>query len=243
MFFLDYIASGTLVPGTVEKIVEGLVEGCRQSECALLGGETAEMPDFYQPDEYDLAGFVVGIADEKALFHPRNVKQGDILIGLPSSGLHTNGYSLVRKLMFEQERLTVDTYVPDLGKTVGEELLIPHRNYLQAIKKLVQENRLHGVAHITGGGITENLARVIPDSLDARVERGLWDIHPIFEFIQQRGKVDQGEMYRTFNMGLGMILVVPEAYGASVQDSLEEQGQSFDVIGEIVEGNGKVVYK
>ena len=243
LFFLDYIATGELEPGVVEQIVKGLVEGCHQSECALLGGETAEMPDFYMAGEYDLAGFIVGIADEGRLFHPQNVKNGDILIGLPSSGLHTNGYSLVRKLIFEQEKLAVDTYVPDLGKTVGEELLTPHRNYLPAIRELIDGGELHGVAHITGGGITDNLARVIPDHLNAKVERGRWDVLPIFEFIRERGGVAQEEMYRTFNMGLGMILVVPEANGDSVQSFLKEREQQFSVIGNILNGNGKVVYE
>jgi phosphoribosylformylglycinamidine cyclo-ligase len=242
LFFLDYIATGSLEPGVVEEIVKGLVAGCHQSECALLGGETAEMPDFYKVGEYDLAGFVVGIADESKLFHPQKVARGDILICLPSSGLHTNGYSLVRKLMFEQEKLDVDTYVPDLGRTVGEELLTPHRNYLPAIRELIDRGELHGVAHITGGGITENLARVIPGSLDAMVEKGRWDILPIFEFIRERGAVAQEEMYRTFNMGLGMILVVPEANGDSVQSFFGEREQRFSVIGSILNGSGKVVY-
>jgi phosphoribosylformylglycinamidine cyclo-ligase len=242
LFFLDYIAAGKLEPGVIEKIVEGLAKGCRQSECALLGGETAEMPDFYQQGEYDLAGFIVGIADEETLFHPRNVKRGDILIGLPSSGLHTNGYSLVRKLLFEQEKLTVDSYLPDLGRTVGEELLIPHRNYLPLIKEWVQQNQLHGVAHITGGGITENLSRVIPSDLNAEVQRGHWEILPIFDLIQERGKVRQDEMYRTFNMGLGMILVVSEEQSNAVQNYFSERDQQFWIVGELVKGTGKVVY-
>ena len=243
LFFLDYIAAGALEPGVIEEIVTGLVEGCKQSRCALLGGETAEMPDFYQPGEYDLAGFVVGIADEKKLFHPSNVDEGDVLIGLPSSGLHTNGYSLVRKLMFEQEKLTVDSYVEDLGKTVGEELLTPHRNYLPVIEELVGGSELHGVAHITGGGITENLTRVIPDTLDAQVQRGNWEVLPIFHFIQERGQVAQAEMYRTFNMGIGMILIVPRDRMESVQSFFQEDDLEFSVIGSIVTGNGKVVYK
>jgi len=242
LFFLDYIAAGTLEPGVVEEIVKGLVEGCKQAGCALLGGETAEMPDFYRPGEYDLAGFVVGIADESQLFHPKNVGLGDILIGLPSSGLHTNGFSMVRRLIFGKEKLTVDSYLPELGKTVGEELLIPHKNYLPAIKELVLRNKLNGVAHITGGGITENLARVIPDVVDARVERSRWEILPVFEYIRRKGNVALEEMYRTFNMGLGMILVVPEENMDSVQDYLRERDQHFKVIGDIVKGSGKVVY-
>jgi phosphoribosylformylglycinamidine cyclo-ligase len=200
------------------------------------------MPDFYQPGEYDLAGFVVGIADESELFHPRNVEIGDVLIGLPSSGLHTNGYSLVRKLFFEQEGLTVDSFVSELNKTVGEELLTPHRNYLPQIRELIQNHDLHGVAHITGGGITENLNRVLPGNCDALVERGSWDILPIFEFIGERGNVELEEMYRTFNMGLGMILVVPQNKRQKVEDSLRRDGQQYSIVGSIQEGNGKVVY-
>jgi len=200
------------------------------------------MPDFYQEGEYDLAGFIVGIADEKSLFHPSNVSEGDTLIGLPSSGLHTNGYSLVRKLMFDQEKLTVDSYLSDLGKTVGEELLTPHRNYLPVIKHLVQRNELHGVAHITGGGITENLARVIPETLDAQVERGRWTVLPVFDFIQQRGKVALDEMYRTFNMGIGMILVAPETSVSAVCGFLRDSDEDFSIIGRMEKGSGKVVY-
>ena len=243
LFFMDYIAAGTLEPGVIEQIVKGLVDGCKQSQCALLGGETAEMPDFYQPGEYDLAGFVVGIADESELFDPKNVKAGDILIGLPSSGLHTNGYSLVRKLFFEQEKLTVDSFVQDLDKTVGEELLTPHRNYLPVIRKLIQNHNLNGVAHITGGGITENLNRILPDNCDALVERESWEVLPIFRFIAQRGDVDKEEMYKTFNMGLGMILVVPESKRSRVENSLLEDDQQFRVVGRVQEGNGKVVYR
>lgn len=242
LFLLDYIATGRLQPGVIEQIARGLTEGCRQSECVLLGGETAELPDFYRDGEYDLAGFILGIVDEFKVMDPGRVESGDILIGLPSSGLHTNGYSLVRKLFFEQEKLTVDHRVPEFGKTVGEELLAPHRNYLPVIKELVQSDDLHGIAHITGGGITENLKRVLPGEFDAKIRRGSWDILPIFRFIRERGKVEDSEMYRTFNMGLGMILIAAKNRADRAQDFLQTQSEPFYLIGEITEGSGQVHY-
>ncbi len=243
MFFLDYIATGTLEPHVVAKIVEGLAEGCRKSECVLLGGETAEMPDFYRAGEYDLAGFIVGIADEEGLYNPSLVTEGDRLIGLPSSGLHTNGYSLVRKLVFEQERMKVETYVDELEKTIGEELLVPHRNYLRTVKSLILDGKLSGIAHITGGGITENLDRVLPSGLDARVELGTWEPLPIFRFIQERGRVSKKEMLRTFNMGIGLVLVVPEKLVGQVEEDLLSRSEKFFHIGSVIKGTGKVIYK
>lgn len=243
LFFMDYIGIGKMDPEVVEQIVQGLAKGCSQSECALLGGETAELPDLYQPGEYDLVGFIVGLADESKVREWGQVQKGDVLIGLVSSGLHTNGYSLVRKLFFEQEKLTVDNHLEELGKTVGEELLTPHRNYLPIIKELIQSDDLKALAHITGGGITENLDRVLPDHLDAVVQRGTWEILPIFRFIRERGKVETEEMYRTFNMGVGMILVVAGERAQRVQDFLASRDEQFYLIGEITEGSGKVRYQ
>ena len=243
LFFLDYIATGKLEPNVVREVVRGLVKGCREAGCALLGGETAEMPDFYQEGEYDLAGFIVGMADESRVPNTGRVRNGDLLVGLPSSGIHTNGYSLVRKLFFEQERIRVDSYVESLGKSLGEELLIPHRNYLPALRNLVGQDALHAVAHITGGGITDNLARVLPPALDARVRRGSWENLPIFRLIQDLGQVEEAEMYRTFNMGLGMILVVDRDRIGSVARELERAGESHVLVGEIGEGEGKVQYQ
>ncbi len=243
LFFLDYIGTGKLEPEVVEQIVQGLAQGCSQSECALLGGETAEMPDFYQVGEYDLVGFIVGLADESKVREWGHVKKGDVLIGLASSGLHTNGYSLVRKLFFEQEKLTIDSHLEELGKTVGEELLTPHRNYLPVIKELIQSDDLKTLAHITGGGITGNLDRVLPDHLDAVIQRGTWKVLPIFRFIRERGKVQTEEMYRTFNMGLGMILVVAQERAQRVQDFLAARDEQFCLIGEITDGSGKVRYQ
>ena len=243
LFFLDYIAAGRIEGPVIEQIVRGLVEGCQASDCALLGGETAEMPDFYAPGEYDLVGFILGIVDEFKLLTRDLVQEGDLLIGLPSSGLHTNGFSLVRKLFFEREKLQPDSYIADLGKTVAEELLTPHRNYLPTLKELLQADDLHALAHITGGGITDNLARVLPQGLDAVIRRGTWEILPVFRFIRERGKVADAEMYRTFNMGLGMILVVAEDRLDRVQEFLRRQGVTFYAIGQISAGGGKVRYE
>ncbi|UCF36887.1 MAG: phosphoribosylformylglycinamidine cyclo-ligase [Acidobacteriota bacterium] len=242
LFFLDYIAAGKLEPHVIGEIVEGLAKGCLQSQCALIGGETAEMPDFYSPGEYDLAGFIVGVADEDKLFKPGQTQVGDHLIGLPSSGLHTNGYSLVRKLVFEQEGLTVDSYVDDLQKTIGEELLLPHRNYLPTVRPLIEQDCLRAIAHITGGGITENLDRILSASTDAQVKKGVWEINPIFQFIQDRGNVAEAEMYRTFNMGIGMILVVPDEKLDAVLGHLRKEKEIHYQIGQVIPGTGKVVY-
>ena len=243
LFFLDYIGTGKLDPEVIEQIVQGLAKGCSQSECVLLGGETAEMPDIYQIGEYDLVGFIVGLADEFKILEFGQVKEGDILIGLPSSGLHTNGYSLVRKLFFEQEGLAIDTYVEELAQTVAEELLVPHRNYLPVIKELILTDDLSALAHITGGGITENLARVLPPDLDATIKRGTWEILPIFRFIRERGRIESAEMYRTFNMGLGMILVAARERAERAQDFLSARGEQFYLIGEITKGTGRVRYQ
>jgi phosphoribosylformylglycinamidine cyclo-ligase len=242
LFFLDYIASGRVEPAVIEQLVKGLAEGCKQSQCVLIGGETAEMPDFYQAGEYDLAGFIVGVVDESKLLGSRKVEKGDILIGLRSSGLHTNGYSLARKIFFEQEKLRVDSYVDFLGRTAAEELLEPHRNYLPVVRELVHSDDLHAMAHITGGGITENLDRVLGPNLDGAVQRGSWEILRVFRFLRERGQVEDDEMYRTFNMGIGLILVVAKDRLARVEDYLRTQNEQYYLIGEVVEGTGKVRY-
>jgi phosphoribosylformylglycinamidine cyclo-ligase len=226
----------------IEQLVKGLAEGCKQSQCVLIGGETAEMPDFYQTGEYDLAGFIVGMVDESKLLGGRKVERGDILVGLRSSGLHTNGYSLARKIFFEHERLRVDSYVDSLGRTVAAELLAPHRNYLPVVKELVHSDDLHAMAHITGGGITENLDRVLPPNLDGAVQRGSWEVLPVFRFLRERGQVEDEEMYRTFNMGIGLILVVAKDRLVRVEDYLRTRNEQYYLIGEVVEGTGKVRY-
>lgn len=242
LFFLDYIGTGKLDPKIIEQIVKGLAKGCTESGCSLLGGETAEMPGFYQDGEYDLAGFIVGMTDELKLRESGPVNEDDILIGLPSSGLHTNGYSLVRRLVFDEEKLKVDTHIDELGQTIGEELLIPHRNYLPIVKELLLSDDLSGLAHITGGGITENLARILPNNFDAEITRGTWEILPIFDLIRDRGQVETSEMYRTFNMGIGMVLVVNSRRIERVRDFLSAREEQFRLIGKIVPGTGKVRY-
>lgn len=241
LFFLDYLAAGELQPRVVEELVTGVAAGCREAGCALLGGETAEMPDFYDPGEYDLAGFIVGLAEESRMYDPSQVRVGDRLLGLPSSGLHTNGYSLARKLFFEQEQLSVDTHVDELGRTLGEELLEPHRGYLNWIRRPMQQGRLRAIAHITGGGIPGNLDRVLPSGVDAFVETDSWEAPPIFKLIESMGRVSQREMFRTFNMGVGMILVVAPSEVDVVLESLRSESLSVFEMGEIRQGEGKVV--
>jgi len=243
LFFLDYIATGVLDPSVVGDIVEGLAKGCREAGCVLLGGETAEMPDFYQPGEYDLAGFIVGIADRRRILQPEMVREGDVLVGLPSTGLHTNGYSLARKLFFEELELDVNTYVDELGKTVADELLTPHKNYLPAIKPLLSTGLLHGMAHITGGGIPGNLNRALPDGLDAEVDCSAWKTPPVFEFIREKGRIEDEEMFRAFNMGIGMILIVRNSAEEQVQSMLRSKGEEPVLLGKVVKGSGKVVLK
>jgi phosphoribosylformylglycinamidine cyclo-ligase len=242
LFFLDYVAAGRLEPDVIEQLLKGLAEGCRQSQCALIGGETAEMPDFYQPGEYDLAGFIVGMVDESKILGPRKVRPGDLLIGLRSSGLHTNGFSLARKIIFEKEGLRIDSEVEVLGRTVAEELLVPHRNYLPVVKELVLSDELHAMSHITGGGITENLDRVLPPHCDAEVRRGTWDILPVFRFLRERGEVADEEMYRTFNMGIGLILIIEQERVDRVADFLRSKGEQFYFIGQVTGGTGRVRY-
>ncbi len=243
LFFMDYIAAGRLEPHVIEAVVKGLARSCRESRCALLGGETAEMPDFYSDGEYDLAGFVVGVADQAKLLGPDRVHRGDLLIGLPSSGLHTNGYSLVRKLFFEMEKMSPADHLQEVGRSLGEELLEPHRNYLPLLRELIQTDDLHAVAHITGGGIPGNLERILPPDLDALVEEGSWQALPIFRLIRRLGKIRQREMYRTFNMGLGAILAVSKQRVDRVQEYLQHRGEKYFLIGEISRGAQQVHFR
>ncbi len=227
LFFLDYIGLGKLESGVAEAIVAGVAAGCRENGCALLGGETAQMPDFYEPDEYDLAGFIVGVAPADASKRPgaHRVAAGDVLVGLASDGFHTNGYSLLRKLFFERLGWGLDTIVVDVGIPLGEMLLAVHRSYLKPVLPLIQEGRVRALAHITGGGLPENLARVIPPGLQARVQRSTWEVPPEFEAVQQLGDVAEDEMYRTFNMGVGLVLVVAPADELEVIERLRAAGE------------------
>jgi phosphoribosylformylglycinamidine cyclo-ligase len=238
LFFLDYLATGRLSPDVAERTVAGMARGCRENECALLGGETAEMPGFYADGEYDLAGFIVGIVERDAVVDGRTLERGDVLIGLPSSGLHTNGYSLARRILFDQLRLRTDAHVDELGGTVGDALLIPHRSYRRPLREVLGRRLARGLAHITGGGITENLPRILPHGIGARIDTGAWEIPGIFRFLQARGGVPEDDMRRTFNMGIGMIAACAATQADEVLGLLREQGEDARVIGDLVDGAG-----
>ena len=242
MFFMDYLATGKLDPEVAEKVVEGLAEACKHNGCALIGGETAEMPGFYPDGEYDLAGFIVGVVEREKIITGKNVQVGDVIIGLASNGLHTNGYSLARKLLFDVAHYTPESYVNELKGKVGNELMKNHRSYWPIVKKLVDGDCVSAMAHITGGGITENLPRVLPKGVSAVIELGSWPQQPIFEHMQSLGNVPQEEMLRTFNMGLGMLLVVPSARFKKVQTVLDRVGEKGYTVGRIVKGDRKVMY-
>jgi phosphoribosylformylglycinamidine cyclo-ligase len=235
LFMLDYLATGTLKLETAADIVQGVTEGCRQAQCALIGGETAEMPGFYPPGEYDLAGFAVGVVDKSGIVDGSRVAVGSALIGLGSTGLHSNGYSLVRRIFFEEQKLKVDSQVADLPRSVGEELLEPTKIYVEALLNLRKDFYLDAMAHITGGGILENLPRVLPESCKAVVKRGSWDIPPIFKFLQKAGNLGEREMLRTFNSGLGMVLVVPANQADSVKERLLAMELPAWIVGEVAE--------
>jgi phosphoribosylformylglycinamidine cyclo-ligase len=240
LFFLDYLATGRLDPAVAAQIIEGLAAACRGNGCALLGGETAEMPGFYADGEYDLAGFIVGVVARRLLIDGRRIEAGDVLIGLPSSGLHTNGYSLARRIAFEAAGLKVDSVVPELGTTIGRALLAPHRSYLPIVRPLLATGVIRGMAHITGGGITDNLPRILPDGTCAVVARSAWKVPPIFQWLQRTGEVADAEMLRTFNMGIGLIIVCApgdaEVVLHAVADAGERQATRIGVIGAGAEG-------
>lgn len=243
LFFLDYVGAGRLEPDVLEALVEGLAAACREAGCALLGGETAEMPGFYQEGDYELVGFVVGLVDRRSILPGDRVVAGDVLIGLASSGLHTNGYSLVRRLVFEQEGLSVDDPAPwEPDSTVGEELLRVHRSYLPCIEPLLGHEGLHGLAHVTGGGLTDNLPRILPKGTRAEIRRDSWSVPEIFHWLRARGGVDVEEMFRVFNMGIGMVAVVaPEAVDETLE-RLDGSGCRASVIGGVREGGQGVEY-
>ena len=234
LFFLDYLATGRLDPDVAVQIVEGLARGCRANGCALLGGETAEMPGFYADGEYDVAGFIVGAVERDRLIDGRGVAPGDVLIGIPSSGLHTNGYSLARTIVFDRLGLRVHDRVAELGVSVAEALLEPHRSYLPVVRPLLDTGRIKGMAHITGGGITDNLPRVLPRGTEALVRLGSWEVPPIFRWLERAGAVPQDDMLRTFNMGVGLILIVAAADADAVIGAMRAGGESaVRVIGEV----------
>jgi phosphoribosylformylglycinamidine cyclo-ligase len=242
LFFMDYLAVGKLEPEIAEKVVSGLAEACKHNGCALIGGETAEMPGFYPDGEYDLAGFIVGAVERARILTGKDVQVGDVLIGLPSTGLHTNGYSLARKLLFSIAGYTPDTYVNEMKGKVGSELMKQHKSYWPIVRRMMDAEAVSAMAHITGGGITENLPRVLPKGVGALVEMGSWPVLPIFEHMQKIGNIEQTEMMRTFNMGIGMILVVPAKKFKKAQTILDRAGEKGHVIGRIVKGERKVQY-
>jgi phosphoribosylformylglycinamidine cyclo-ligase len=244
LFFLDYFATGKLKPQEHSDIVKGIAAGCKQSGCALIGGETAEMPSFYGADEYDLAGFAVGVVEKKKIIDGSKIKPGDILIGLASSGLHSNGFSLVRKALFEKAGYGVNDTLTELGQTtLGHVLLTPTRIYAKTILTLLKDFDIRGMAHITGGGITENTPRMLPKGAQALIRKGTWDIHPIFKLIQKKAQVDDSEMYRDFNMGIGMIIAVPKKQAEAFLKKATTLGEKAYRIGEIVAGKQLVKYE
>jgi phosphoribosylformylglycinamidine cyclo-ligase len=243
LFFLDYLATGRLDPNTAVQIVEGLADACRSNGCALLGGETAEMPGFYADGEYDVAGFIVGVVARDRMIDGRTIRAGDALIGLPSSGLHTNGYSLARRIAFDAAGLRVDSQVPELRQTIGEALLVPHRSYLPVVRPLLGDQIVKGMAHITGGGITDNLPRILPAGTHAAIDRSAWQPPAIFQWLQRTGNVPEADMLRTFNMGLGLILACAPDNERPLLERLAASGETGAVrIGEIRAGGEGVSY-
>ena len=243
LFFLDYLATGRLAPAVAEQIVAGMATACRENGCALLGGETAEMPGFYADGEYDLAGFIVGLVERARIVDGKTLVPGDVLIGVPSSGLHTNGYSLARRIAFDVAGLTFDSPVPELGTTIGEAMIVPHRSYLRVLRPLLDRQLVKGLAHITGGGITDNLPRILPDGTSAAIARESWDVPPLFRWLQRTGGISEDEMSRAFNMGLGMIVACDARFQSEVLAMLHSAGgQGSVVVGSIVEGPGGVDY-
>ncbi len=240
LFLLDYLATGRLSPAVAEQVISGMVRACRENGCALIGGETAEMPGFYADGEYDLAGFIVGAVDCDCVIDGRTIQPGDVLIGLPSSGLHTNGYSLARSILFDNLGLTVNSVVEELGETVADALLRIHRSYLPIVKPLLARSLVKGIAHITGGGIPGNLSRILPAGTGARVNPASWTTPPLFAFLQRAGAVTTDEMFRAFNMGIGLILVCSPEHLDDVQASLTKMVETSMVIGEITLGNQSV---
>lgn len=244
LYFLDYIATGKNVPARLEQVVAGVAEGCVQAGAALIGGETAEMPGMYGDDDYDLAGFTVGIAEKSQMITGDKIKAGDILIGLPSSGIHSNGYSLVRKVFFEMNDFSIDQKLPELTDTLSNEILVPTKIYVNALMPLVKKELVNGIAHVTGGGFVENLPRMLSDDLACEIELGTWPVLPIFEALEKYGEIPEIEMYEIFNMGIGMVLAVAPEKLAELQTDLKERNEVAYVIGKVIEKqDSAIVFK
>ncbi|MDH3567299.1 MAG: phosphoribosylformylglycinamidine cyclo-ligase [Desulfobacteraceae bacterium] len=235
LFFLDYISMGKLDADIATDVITGIGEGCRQAGCALIGGETAEMPGFYQDNEYDLAGFTVGIVENSKIIDGSEIRVGDQLIGIASSGLHSNGYSLVRKICFEILKMKIDTFVSEFGQTLGEALLTPTRIYSDTIQSVIKDLPIYGLSHITGGGITGNIVRVIPESCNIVLEKNSWDVPPVFTYLKEVGNISEHEMMRTFNNGIGMVAVVREKSTQEILDRLTAMNENVFIIGKVVE--------
>jgi len=241
LFFLDYIATGKLSPDVVAGIVEGIANGCCENGCVLLGGETAEMPGFYADGEYDIAGFIVGVVDREKIIDGKTIVPGDVLLALPSAGLHTNGYSLARKLFFEVAGYEPNTDLPELGMTAGEALLLPHLSYLKPLDGLLDGKLIKGLAHITGGGLTDNIPRILPEQTAARIARDSWPVPDLFKLLRRVGNVADSEMYRTFNMGIGMVIACAKKEAEIVAQHLRAQGETVYAIGSVIRGNREVL--
>jgi phosphoribosylformylglycinamidine cyclo-ligase len=240
MFFLDYMALGKNIPEKVATIVAGVAEGCKKANCSLIGGETAEMPGFYPVDEYDLAGFCVGIVDKKKIINNKTIEIGDKVIGLKSSGVHSNGFSLVRKV-FDVNKENLNEYVESLGCTVGEALLEPTKIYVKPILKLIEQVKVKGISHITGGGFYENMPRMLREGVALKIDKNSYEVPPIFKLIAERGNIPERDMYNTFNMGIGMAVIVPESEVEKSLEILKESGEEAYLIGEVVEGNREII--
>lgn len=242
LYFLDYLATGKNVPERLEKVVAGVAEGCVQAGAALIGGETAEMPGMYQDNEYDLAGFAVGIAEKSQLITGETIQAGDVLIGLPSSGIHSNGYSLVRKIFFEEHQLDIQTILPELTHSLADELLTPTKIYVKAVLPLVKSELVQGIAHVTGGGFVENLPRMLPANLAVDIQLGSWPVLPIFEVLASYGKIPMLEMFEIFNMGIGMVLAVSPEKVSDVQQLLKENQETSYILGKVVEKTTSTIH-
>ena len=236
LFFMDYFATGKLNPLVAELIVKGLAKACRENQCALLGGETAEMPGVYHGEDFDLAGTIVGIVEKKLVIDGQRIRPGDVLLGLPSSGLHTNGYSLVRRILFQQMGFNLQTFIPELSLALGDELMKVHRSYLSVVQALLKKIRIKGLAHLTGGGWLENIPRILPSACQALIEKDSWPVLPVFKYLQDAGRLDEAVMYRTFNMGIGMVMVVARSEVDQVIQIVKTLREPVYQVGEIVKG-------
>ena len=243
LFFLDYLAVGKLEPEQVADVVKGVANACKESGCALIGGETAEMAGFYAEGEYDIAGFAVGAVEKSKIITSEKVKAGDVILGLPSSGVHSNGYSLVRKIVFDVKGFKGDEYIDELGKTIGEELLTPTRLYPKSCLPLIEKFDIHGMVHVTGGGYYENIPRALPEDMGAEIDATSWPVPPIFNLLKEWGNVDWHEMYRTFNMGIGMIIIASADEAEKIKADLQARSEAVYEIGKVTQGSHEVIVK